>query len=117
MDYDPLTLEVAALDKIHEILGRPENKHDGLTTARIAKEIDCAIGYVSNLLKGSTCVIRRKGLKWVLNWHDHDDVKEWQLRRDYLSARFVIYDDGTLVRVGMDQSSISVKSIKPKTKR
>lgn len=107
MDYHPATLETMALDQIHALLSKAENRTEGLTTARIAHSIgNVAIGYIDKILKGSTCVIKRKGLKWVLDWSDLNDWRLWQLRRDYLLSSFVI-KEGKLLRIGLDGIVVS----------
>lgn len=94
-DYNALSLEVEALDKIHVVLARPENK-GGLTVSCLAKEIGVAIGYLEGILRNSKHVIRRKGYKWVVEWNDLNDWLEWMKREDRHSFQVLL--DGTLVR-------------------
>ncbi len=111
-DFDPITLETQALAAIDAVLSKPENK-EGITAARIARQIGVAIGYVDRLLKDSTSVYKRVGLKWVIDWSSEADWQEWQRRSDY-HAPGVVWSrrvDGSLVRYGTDKSVIVVPNV------
>jgi hypothetical protein len=95
-DFSPLALETEALDRVHALLGA---NPDGLTVSRIAHDLGLGIGYVEQLLKKSTCVLKRKGFKWIADWNDLNDWLRWRERKDFLQASFVRYNDGTLVRI------------------
>lgn len=65
-------LDQEALDLIHALLGLPRFQN-GIQAHRIARYTGLGIGYVQNLLKSSTLVIKRAPLHprlWLLDWSD-----------------------------------------------
>jgi len=63
--------EAAALDKIHAVLDKPEHKA-GLTAEQLSKHTELAIGRIREVLRASTCVLKRVPgtQRWIADWSD-----------------------------------------------
>lgn len=80
-DYTALSLEVKALDAVHDLL---DKNPKGLTVGTIAHSVGVGVGYLQGILKNTQHVLKRRGLRWVSDWTDLMDWVEWRQRRDFV---------------------------------
>jgi ABC-type ATPase with predicted acetyltransferase domain len=70
--------EHSALDKIHEVLNRPDYRTNGITAEALSQETGLAIGRIREVLRASECVVKRirGSMRYRADWSDLEGFME-----------------------------------------